>query len=200
MASQSKHSFSVQEYLDQEELALDRHEYLNGKIFATAGGTLAHSLIASNLMVAIGPQLKHSDCRVLGSDMRLRTSPTGLHSYADAVIACKPEVSGGTTLLNPVVIVEVLSESTEDYDRGGKFERYRDIQSFREYLVVAQDRMYVEHHVREGSTDKPAWIMRQFNGADDTVCLNAVNVSLPLAVIYSDVSLPATLDPVPQPQ
>ena len=189
MASQLKPHLSVQEYLEQEEAALDRHEYLNGEVFVMAGGTLEHSGIALNIIAEVRPQLRNSGCRVLGSDMLIRTSPTGLYSYADGVISYQPEVLNGRILLNPLVIVEVLSDSTQDYDRGGKFERYRQIPSFQEYLIVAQNRMYVEHHVREGSIDQPAWKMREFTHSEDTISLKAVSVSLALASIYSDVAL-----------
>ncbi len=164
-------------------------KYLDGKIFAMAGDTPEHSLVACNIIAAIRLQLKNTECRVRGSDMRIRTSPYGLLSYADAVISCKPEVFEGKTLLNPAIIIEVLSESTQNYDRGKKFERYREISSFREYLVVAQDRMYVEHHAREGSPDRPMWIMRQYSNAQDIIQLNAVSISLPLVEIYLDADL-----------
>ena len=189
MATQPKHLISVEEYLEQEEAALDRHEYLDGEIFAMAGTTLAHGLIASNITAEISLQLRNTECRVRGSDTRLRTSPTGLYSYPDAVISCRPELSEGTTLLNPIVIVEVLSDSTEDYDRGKKFERYRQISSFREYVVVAQDRLYVEHHVRQESSGQSAWIMRQLTAVDSVISLDSISVSLPLAAIYANVEL-----------
>src|SRR6478672_9234040 len=113
MATQANPSVSVDEYLDREAKSLDRHEYLNGEIFLMAGGTLDHSTIASNVIIALGLQLADTDCIVRGSDARLRTSPTGLHSYADAVISCGPDESEKNTLLTPVLIVEVLSYGTE---------------------------------------------------------------------------------------
>ena len=189
MSSQPKSYITVQQYLEQEEAALDRHEYFNGEVFAMAGGTPEHSLIASNLMVEIGWQLRKTGCRVRGSDMRIQTEPNGLFSYADAVISCQPELFNKTTLVNPVVIIEVLSESTEGYDRGKKFEQYRKIRSFREYLIVAQDRIYVEHHIRSGALEEPAWTMRQFTLSSDVISFEAVEVRLPLAAIYADVTV-----------
>ena len=200
MASQPKHFISVQEYLDQEETALDRQEYLDSEIFAMAGGTPEHSLIATNVIATVRPQLRKTGCRVRGSDIRIRTSPTGLFSYSDAVISCNPELFDRSTLLNPTVVVEVLSESTKDYDRGRKFEYYRQISSFQEYLVIAQDRIYVEHHVRSGPTDNPVWTMREFTDADSTISFNAVPVLLSLADIYADVNFDSTLERVLQPQ
>jgi Uma2 family endonuclease len=143
VSTQPKHSTTVEDYLAAEEMALDRHEYLNGEVFAMAGASLRHELIALNLASELRSRLLGSSCRVRGSGARLRTSPDGLYSYADVVISCMPEQVDRNTLLNPVVVGEVLSASTGNYDRGAKFERYRQIPSFREYLIVAQDRMYV---------------------------------------------------------
>src|SRR4051794_2643491 len=141
MDTQANRYVSVDEYLECEAHSLHRHEYLNGTIFLMAGDTLEHSTIASNVIIALGSQLADTDCIVRGSDARLRTSPTGLYSYADAVVSCGQEHSDRSTLLNPILIVEILSESTESYNRGEKFELYRQIESFREYLVIAQDRV-----------------------------------------------------------
>src|SRR4051794_30341500 len=118
MATHANPYITVDEYLEREAKSLDRHEYLNGEIYLMAGGTLEHSTIASNVIIALGSQLADTDCIVRGSDTRLRTSPTGLYSYADAVVSCGQEQSEKNTLLNPVLIVEVLSEGTENYDRG----------------------------------------------------------------------------------
>ena len=187
MATQPKHFITVEEYLQQERTALDRHEYLNGEVFAMAGGTTAHSTISTNLLIEIGSQLRESDCTIRNGDMRIRTSPTGLYSYADAVVSCADEQFENDTLLNPIVIVEVLSESTKDYDRGVKFEQYRQIPSFREYLIVAQDRPYVEHHVRQ-DVDHRVWTMREHTSLEDVINLEAIHVRLRLADIYAKVS------------
>lgn len=194
MATQPKHFTTVEEYLAAEETALDRHEYLNGEVFAMAGASPRHSLIAVNLGSEFNTQLRNSDCRVRNGDMRLRTSPTGLYSYADVVISCKPEKFDGDTLLNPVVIIEVLSKSTGDYDRGEKFERYRQIPSFREYLIAAQDRIYVEHHVRTGAPDEPVWTMREFTSSEDVINFQSVPVQLRCSAIYADIDFGADVD------
>src|SRR5438309_11057765 len=125
MATQPKHLMTVEEYLAVEETSLERHEYLNGEVFAMAGATPRHGQIAVNILIELGLQLRNSNCRVRNVDTRLATSPLGLYSYADVVIACKPEQFDNDTLLNPVVIIEVLSPSTGDYDRGATFELYR---------------------------------------------------------------------------
>ena len=187
MATQPKHFVTVEEYLAAEEASLDRHEYLDGEVFAMSGASPRHGQIAVNILVELGLQLRNSNCRVRNVDTRLATSPSGLYSYADVLIACKPEKFQSDTLLNPVVIVEVLSPSTGNYDRGAKFERYRQIPSFREYLIVAQDRVYVEHHVRAGAPGQSVWTMREFTSSDDVINFQSVGVQLPCSTIYSDL-------------
>jgi Uma2 family endonuclease len=115
MSTQSKPFLTLEEYLEQERTALDRHEYLNGEIFVMAGGTEPHSLIASNILGELYGQSKGRDCTAYNGHMRLRTGPTGLYSYADAVVSRVPTQVENDTLLNPVVIVEVLSKSTASY-------------------------------------------------------------------------------------
>ena len=190
MAAQGNSYVSVDDYFEREANSVDRHEYLNGEISVMAGVTLEHSTIATNVSAALGSQLADTDCVVRGSDARLRTSPTGLYSYADAVVSCGPEQSEKNTLLNPVLIVEVLSEGTESYDRGEKFELYRQIQSFREYLVIAQDRVYVEHHRRDESIHTQ-WTMRVFTGREDLISLSTVPAQLRIADIYRKVAVGA---------
>ena len=187
MATQSTPFFTLEEYLEQERTALDRHEYLNGKIFAMAGGTPAHATITSNISGEFYNQLRKSGCTARNSDMMIRTSPTGLYSYADVVVSCENEQFEKNILLNPVVIVEVLSESTASYDRGVKFEMYRQIPSFREYLIVAQDRPYVEHHVRD-QQDGKLWTLREYTDLNDAVTLKSIHAVLSLADIYARIS------------
>ncbi len=185
MATHPQHNFTVEQYLEREEQALDRHEYFNGEIFAMAGGTDEHADVCSNIIGELRYRLKGSACRVRGSDMRVRTHPSGLYSYADAVVCCAGAKSDRNTLLNPVVIVEVQSPSTRDWDRGGKFEEYRRIDSFKEYLIVAQDRRYIEHHVRGDNF----WTMREYMKPGADIPLDSINVSLPLDEIYAGITL-----------
>jgi len=190
MATQPKQFVTLEEYFEQERTALDRHEYLNGEVFVMAGGTTAHAIISSNLLIEIGSQLRGRDCTAYNGDMRIRTAPSGLYSYADTVVSCGSAQVENDTLLNPVVIVEVLSKSTESYDRGKKFELYRQIPSFREYLIVAQDRVYVEHHTREDS-NRRVWTMREYTSLEDIITLETINVRLELAAIYAKVAFQA---------
>ena len=196
MATQPKHFITLEEYFEQERTALDRHEYLNGEVFAMAGGTEPHSTITTNILGELYGQLKGRGYKPYNGDMRIRTSPEGLYSYADAVVACGGSQVESDTLLNPVVIVEVLSKSTEDYDRGKKFELYRQIPSFREYVIVAQDRPYVEHHVRENQPGK-VWTMREYTSLDDVITLGTINVKLRLTDIYAKVAFSTRADTHP---
>ena len=186
MATQSKPFLTLEEYFEQERTALERHEYLNGEIFAMPGGTEAHSIITLNIGSELHGQLKGRNCTAYNGNMRLRTSPTGLYSYADAAVACGSIQVEDDTLLNPVMIAEVLSKSTASYDRGEKFEMYRQIPSFCEYLIVAQDRPYVEHHVRDRQGGK-VWTMREYTSLDDAVTLESIHVMLPLRDIYARI-------------
>ena len=186
MATQPANRVSLEEYLELEGRSAERHEYWQGEMFAMAGGTFAHAALAMNAAIELGSQLRArgSQCRVLGADMRIRTGQHGLYSYADAVVCCPPEQVDGNTLLNPIVIVEVLSDSTENYDRGRKFEEYRKIPSFLEYLVIAQKKRYVEHHVRGESG---VWTMREYREGEGVIALRAIDVSLLLAELYAGV-------------
>ena len=187
MASNPKQGITIEQYLALEaNSALDRHEYLNGEVILMAGGTPAHSALSTRVASLLDRQLADSDCTVRGSDMSIRTAPNGLYSYADVVVSCAGEQFDGNILLNPVLIVEVLSDSTESYDRGKKFEFYRQIQSFSEYVVVAQDRVYVEHHVRDG-VHLATWTMQVFTDRDDVIELSSVTATLQLRNIYSKV-------------
>lgn len=177
---------SPQEYLELERDALDKHEYLNGEIFAMAGAGKRHNLIASNLIRLIGNQLVDRACNVYGSDMRVKI-PSGNYTYPDVVAVCGDELFEDKTednLLNPRVIVEVLSRSTEAYDRGAKFEQYQTIPELREYVLVTQEPYRVEQFVRQ---DANTWTYLEFRTADDTVRIESIDCELRLSDIYFKV-------------
>jgi len=181
---------TVEEYLVSEERSDTRHEYWNGHIVARAGGSPTHADIIRNLTIAIGGKLRHSGCYVRSADQRVRTNPNGLYTYPDLVISCKSEFDR-TTLLNPIVLIEVLSESTEDYDRGSKFERYSKIPSFREYVCVAQDRVYVEHHVRD-LVNPEIWTLRRLERLSDQMTIKLPEcgfIDIAIADVYDDLEL-----------
>jgi Uma2 family endonuclease len=150
MSTEALKRYTVEEYLALERVAETKSEFFDGEIFAMAGGSEAHSHIAANLIRRVGNALDGRPCRVYTSDMRVKT-PTGLYTYPDASVMCgKPEFEGDQRdiLLNPVVIFEVLSPSTEAYDRGRKFQNYREIPSLMAYVLVSQDRKLMEQFAR----------------------------------------------------
>src|SRR5580700_9112375 len=150
-----------EQYLEIEEKAECRSEYYQGQMFAMAGARRAHNLVAGNTSYQLRYQLRNSQCEVYQSDMRVLVSATGLYTYPDVVVACAPQFLNEqeSTLVNPTLIVEVLSASTEAYDRGPKFKHYRTIESLREYLLVASECMDVE--LRRLQPDGE-WILRSF--------------------------------------
>lgn len=146
-----KRKWTVEEYLAMERTALDKHEFFDGEVFAMAGASPEHNLVVSNLIIALGNTLNES-CRIYTSDMRLFIPATGHYTYADVSVQCgEPAFTDDTprALLNPECIFEVLSESTESYDRGKKFESYRSIPQLVDYILAAQDRVMVEHFTRQ---------------------------------------------------
>lgn len=187
MASNPKTRYTPEEYLALERSSETKHEYFNGEIFAMGGASSRHVLIVTNLVVELGTQLKSGPCLVYSTDLRVKVDPTGLYTYPDVVVICDaPQFDDEQkdTLLNPVLIIEVLSDSTKDYDRGGKFEQYRAIASFAEYLLVAQDRPHVEHNVRQADG---SWVLHETNRLEDTIQLKSVSCSLPLSEIYNRI-------------
>ena len=179
-----------QEYLARERKASFKSEYYRGEVFAMAGATVEHTLIKDNLARESGNGLKESPCMVLTSDMRVKINSTGLYTYPDLVIVCdKAQYEDGEfdTLLNPGVVVEVLSDSTEKYDRGAKFINYRGIPSLKEYILIAQDQALIERYVRE-SDEK--WLLTTFKDISSTFSFASVPVQISMSEIYRRVTFP----------
>lgn len=183
MATAPNISLSVDEYLRLEEAAEFRSEYIDGQMVAMAGGTQNHSAIGSNLVRELGNALRQSACTVFGPDMRMRT-PSGIYTYADAVVSCDSIQAIDNTLFNPIVIAEVLSDSTEAYDRGKKFAAYRQIASLQEYLLVSQTKVLVEHFHRE---QQGVWRMREYCSLDALLTLESLGVTISVSEIYRRV-------------
>jgi Uma2 family endonuclease len=187
MASEPKRRLTVEEYLALERQSETKNEYLDGEVFAMAGVTRIHNLVAGNLFGEIRNQLKGRPCEPYTGDMRVRTPNSDLFTYPDVVVACgEPRFDDSEldTLLNPTLIVEVLSPSTEAYDRGIKAERYRSISSLSEYVLVAQDRIHVEHYVRQ-TGDR--WLLEELSDLGQTLELPSIGCRLPLGDIYERV-------------
>ena len=185
---------AAEDYLARERASDTKHELVNGVIVAMAGASPRHVLIATNLTVALGNALASRPCVVLGSDQRVLVEATGLYTYPDVTVVCERprfDPKDATTLVNPLVIVEVLSDSTEAYDRGAKFAHYRSVTSLAEYVLVAQAERRVEHYRRlEGGQ----WVLTVYEDDDAKVAFPALGTELTLREIYVKVEL---LDELP---
>ncbi|MEO7331474.1 MAG: Uma2 family endonuclease [Minicystis sp.] len=177
---------SEQEYLAFERAADERHEYADGEIFAMSGVTWEHSLIAGNIQRELGTLLLERSCSAHGSDLRIHIPATRRYTYSDGLVVCgEPVFTDETrdTLVNPVVIVEVLSDSTERYDRGDKFEHYETIPSLRDYLLVSQKKVRVEHFHRQA---EGTW-ERRVAGPGERVVLESIGCELEVDRAYLKV-------------
>jgi len=177
---------SPEEYLALERQSGERSEYLNGQVSAMTGASLAHNAIGVNVVLSLGAQLKGKPCSVYVADMRVKVIATGLYTYPDVIVVCgEPQLEDAEadTLLNPTVLVEVLSPSTEAYDRGEKFAHYRRSPSLQEYVLIAQDRVRVEHFARQGDQ----WVLTEADDLGDSVRLPSINCQLALKDIYDKV-------------
>ncbi len=181
--------YSPEQYLAMERRADHKSEYMDGRVFAMAGASRQHNQITFNLSVAMGIQLKKRPCVAYSSDMRVKVTQTGLYAYPDVVATCNEpqfEDSFLDTLLNPQVIIEVLSESTESYDRGSKFAHYRRLDSLQEYVLVAQNAMCVEHYARR----REKWLLTEISLSRGELHLRSIGCTIPLTDIYDKVPLP----------
>lgn len=189
MASVPKPYLTPEEYLHQERKAEFRSEYYRGETFAMAGASANHNLIVLNAGATLREQLRKKPCRVYPSDLKLRIEATGLYTYPDLSVVCgepQLESDAGDVLLNPVVIVEVLSESTEAYDRGKKFEHYRTIPTLRHYVLISQDRHSIDCF---SLLDDGVWILKDCQGLEGKVTLDAIGGELAAFEVYDKVTL-----------
>ena len=179
--------FTETEYLELERRAECRNEFFDGEIFNMSGGTPLHSQIATNLAREFGNKLKARPCVPYNSDLRLKVEATGLLTYADLSVVCGPlQFAAGTedTVVNPTVIVDVLSGSTEAYDRGKKFEHYRQMPSLRQYLLVSQTEPRIEQFIRQESGQ---WLLRETAGVGATLALQSLEIKIFLAEVFAAV-------------
>ncbi len=187
MSTVPKPFLSPEQYLAIERAAETRSEYFRGEMFAMTGASRNHNRIAMNSSAEIHRQLKDRLCEVYQTDMRVKVSSTGLYTYPDIIVTCEhPEFedSAVDTLLNPQVLIEVLSPSTESWDRGKKFGNYRQIASLREYVLITQDRMLVEKFARLPDGE---WRLSEVSRPDDRLILDSVACSIKLSEIYARV-------------
>ena len=186
MSEPVRQRYSFAEYLELEAMSPVKHEFFDGHVWAMAGGTPAHAAIAVNIASLLRQQLRGRPCRVFSSDLRVRVLATGLGTYPDVSVVCDrlqadPDDPKENTIINPRVIVEVLSASTEQYDRGEKLAHYKQIDGLAEIILVAHDSRRLERWRR----DDEHWELHVTHG-DDTVTLDSIGCALPLTDIYDD--------------
>ncbi len=189
MTAQPRPYITEEAYLEQERRSSTKSEYYEGQIYAMTGAKEAHNLIASNILASMHRQLRHKPCRVYPSDMRVKVLRTGLNTYPDVVVVCgQPEFvdEKRDTLTNPTVIVEVLSPSTERYDRGVKFRHYRAIETVQDYILIAQDRQYIEHYTRQKNGQ---WLFEEASDTTARIIIDSIGCTLLLEDTYEKVDL-----------
>ena len=207
MEPKQKTFLTPKEYLEIERKAEFKSEYYNGEMFALAGVKENHNIITTNLIVSLSLQLKKNSCRLYHSDMRVRVSETGLYTYPDVVVVCGKtqfEDEEKDTLLNPTLLIEVLSESTEAYDRGKKFEHYRSIPSLHEYILISQDHYKIEKYLRQRDLLVSAmqtvdlketkqslfsgWLFSEESKPENSIELTSIRCSLRISEVYDKIT------------
>lgn len=189
MAAEARAPLTEEEYLRLEREGDIRHEFFGGEIFAMVGASREHNLIAGNTYAGLHGQLRKRPCELYTNDMRVTVGASGLYTYPDIIVTCgEPQFSDDTfdTLINPTVIIEVLSPSTESNDRGKKFQQYQKLRSLREYLLITQDAYHVDHYVRQGEIN---WPLTMYDGPEATIHLPSVDCTLALADTYEKVNI-----------
>jgi Uma2 family endonuclease len=188
MATAALNHMTPDEYLARERQAEFRSEFVGGRLLAMVGARRPHGVLVSALVREVDTRLMERPCDVYASDMRVKISPSRDYVYPDVVIACEPRFEDGVfdTLVNPVVIIEVLSDSTESYDRGEKFALYRRIDSLREYVLLSQKQVAVEQYVRRGDF----WHYTALDDPDGALVLSSLDMEIPLRRIYAKALQP----------
>ncbi len=188
MAQPAVKYYTQEEYLAFERESTERHEFYRGEIFNMSGASYEHNVIEDNIRVDLGSFLKGKNCRSLGSNLRVHVKENTLYTYPDVLIVCgEPEFLDNTfdTLLNPSVLFEILSLSTANYDKGVKFELYRDIQSLQEYVLVNSNKTHVELYQRNNDN---SWTLTEYKNATDVFELKTINKPMQLSEIYEGIS------------
>lgn len=187
MSAQPKISITVEEYLTGERSGSAKHEYFAGTTYAMAGASARHNRIVGSTYAALYGQLRGRSCTIYSSDMRVKIVQTGLYTYPDIAIVCGHEHfedSKEDTLLNPSIIIEILSPSTETYDRSKKFHNYRSILSLREYILIAQDDYHIERFARQNDN---TWVFSEAVTREGQLSLTTIQCTLLLAEVYEKV-------------
>lgn len=184
-----KKLYSIQEYLEMENDSLEKHEYYKGEIFAMSGAGNRHNIISINIIASLKARLKGKGCRPYGSDMRINIPENTLFTYPDISIFCgevKTLKEDLNTATMPTAIIEILSPSTRNYDRGEKFMLYRAIPSLTDYILIDSEAIHTEHF---SINKEKLWQLKEYNKIGEEIFLEALNVKLPLEEIYEDCKL-----------
>ena len=187
MSTKPEHWYTPEEYLAIDRASDTKSEYLDGIIYAMGGASPPHVQITGNVAGELRQRLRESPCIVYSTDLRVRASLGGLFAYPDVVVVCSEPIfidAELDTLANPLLIVELLSDSTKNYDRGEKFENYRSNESLCEYILAAQDKIHVEHYTKRNDG---TWLFAETNSIDDVLSLTSVGCELPVSEIYFKV-------------
>jgi Uma2 family endonuclease len=179
---------SPEQYLEMERASETKHEYYNGEVFAMSGASIPHNFVFHNVYGGLVIHLKGSGCKPFGSDMRIHIPLNSLYTYPDISIICgKPETTDAFTdnVTNPSVIIEILSKSTKDYDRGTKFSLYRSIKTLKEYILIDSTSILVEKYTRQ---ENNSWILTEYQELHENFHISTISLTLTLKDIYEDVS------------
>jgi Uma2 family endonuclease len=191
MTALPKKRYTLEEYLELDKNSEEKYEYFDGEVFAMAGGSPAHSRISVNVCALLAQALKSGPCEAFNSDMRIEVPAAFPYRYPDVSVVCgEPifdELQGQVMLVNPLVLIEVLSPSIAAYDLGDKFTAYQSIESFREYLLIAQDHPHIIRHVWQAPGQ---WLRTEVSGLHNEVSLESLGVALSLSEIYARVKFP----------
>ncbi len=191
MLPQEKLKYTLEEYLELDHQSEEKVEFWDGHIFTLAGANVSHNQIQINAILSLGNKLRGKGCRVFPSDMRLKVPAYSPYRYADLSALCGQPIfeklGKQELLVNPSLIIEILSDSTAEFDRGYKFTYYKSIKSFNEYILIAQDRPHVTQFIKQ---DENNWLNREFNSIADKFHLASLDCELELSELYQDVEFP----------
>ena len=188
MSSVPKSKLTSEEYLSIERRAEYKSEFFKGEMFAMVGASRKHNLINTNVTRELSRQLKDSSCEAYAGDMRVKVDATGLYTYPDVVVVCEEpqfEDKELDTLLNPTVLIEVLSQSTEAYDRGRKSAHYRNLYSLSDYLLISQEKPHIEHYTRQADNQ---WLLSETTDAEGVIPIASIDCKLQMSEVYDKVS------------
>ena len=186
----SKQKMSIQEYLEFEKNSIDKHEYYRGEIFIRAGAMPKHNVIFKNFFGSVAMHLKGKSCQPYGSDLRINIPENNLFTYPDISIICGDIVTSEhdeDTATQPVVLIEILSKSTKDYDRGSKFKLYRDIPTLKEYILIDSESISIEAF---SINQNNHWELKEYKTVENTLSIATIDFQLPLIEIYEGTKLP----------